>query len=199
MSHFIGIVFGYGYAEILERYYEGNEVEPYLIYTREEAIIQAKKDIQSLIEYYEKEIQEGNNVDLYTSKIEEFKKFTDEDYFKYTAEGYIIKEGDVYSCYNPESKWDWYNDAGGRWGDYLPLLNGDRASQAYSCEIDWDEIKTPFCFVDEEGEWHEVGEMGWWGITHNEKERDAWESEFREYINTIKHSDILVTAVDFHI
>jgi hypothetical protein len=33
-----------------------------------------------------------------------------------------------------------------------------------------------FCFfaVVKDGKWYERGEMGWWGIVHDEKNRDRW-------------------------
>ena len=72
--------------------------------------------------------------------------------------------------YNPNSKWDWYS-IGGRWGGFLPLKELDSegnhltTNEALVEEIDWEYLLNeqfpPFCYVDENGEWFEKGEMGW--------------------------------------
>ena len=41
--------------------------------------------------------------------------------------------------------------------------------------------------------------MGWFAMVDNEKEEANWEAEFRNYVKTIKDTDILVTQIDFHI
>ena len=111
------------------------------------------------------------------------------------------------STYNPNAKWDWYC-VGGRWSGFLVLKERQEdgsiieVNEAYFNEIDWDYMKEwnriPFCFVDEDGEWYEKGEMGWFAITTNEMAEDTWRATFEEYINTVE-DDCLVTVVDFHI
>ena len=44
MSHFIGLCFGYCWKENLEKYDENIRVEPYVEYTKEEAIDEVKLD-----------------------------------------------------------------------------------------------------------------------------------------------------------
>lgn len=69
-------------------------------------------------------------------------------------------------------------------------------------EIDWNAMKensrVPFCYVTCGGDWVESAEMGWFGMTSNEKDRDKWDSEFWEYIDTLR-DDTPVTVIDFHI
>lgn len=46
--------------------------------------------------------------------------------------------------------------------------------------------------------WYEQGEMGWWGISSNEKDQDKWNEEFNELIESIP-DDTLLTIVDCHV
>lgn len=64
-------------------------------------------------------------------------------------------------------------------------------------EVDWKE-STPFAFIAPNGEWHEKGEMGWWAIITNEKGEKDWETEFKEFIDSLDE-DTVVTVVDCHI
>jgi len=47
-----------------------------------------------------------------------------------------------------------------------------------------------------EGKWYARGEMGWWGISSDEK--DDWDEKFFEMLNEIPE-DTLLTVVDCHI
>lgn len=181
MSHFVGLCFGEDFEYNLERYYEGNDVEEYVDYTKEEAIAEIKKDRPDI---------------------------SDEEAWEYVKEswGYTINEKDeLVNTYNPESKWDWYC-VGGRWSNYLPMAEFDENDNVYYQdiatvgEVDWEQYKkehnAPFCFVDLDGEWHECAHMGWWGMTSDDNEN--WENEFWEYVNSLPE-DTVITTVDFHI
>lgn len=48
------------------------------------------------------------------------------------------------------------------------------------------------------GQWHERGNMGWWGIVSNEKEAKTWEDEFMALWDSLP-DDTLLTVVDCHI
>jgi hypothetical protein len=56
----------------------------------------------------------------------------------------------------------------------------------------------PFAFVDNDGVWHQKADMGWWGMTSNEKDLDEWEKEFTDWFNSLP-DDTEITAVDCHI
>lgn len=216
MSHFIGLCFGYDWKENLEKYYEHFEADPYVKYTKEEAIDKVKLDHAH---NYEKALEvlsdpeTPSKVRLYYEKIIESGLFISwEDAWKKAKEwGYKVDEENecLLSTHNPDSKWDWY-EIGGRWSGYLPLIyldsEGNRiyVDSAMSSDIDWDYMfeknYIPFCYVDDLGEWHEKGEMGYWAMVSNEKETEDWKNEFKNYINSyIKIIDCQVTAVDFHI
>lgn len=46
--------------------------------------------------------------------------------------------------------------------------------------------------------WYEQGEMGWWGIVSNEVDRDEWDIQFRNLVDSLD-PDSEVTVVDCHI
>ena len=57
-------------------------------------------------------------------------------------------------------------------------------------------ILIPYAMIGVDGVWHEKGEMGWFGVSSNEK--DDWNSIFMEYFNSVP-DDTLLTLVDCHI
>lgn len=63
------------------------------------------------------------------------------------------------------------------------------------------ELPTPFAFIDTDGEWHEKGKMGWFGISSDEKERIAWVKEWSEALNSLNSElfDYRVVVTDLHI
>lgn len=212
MSHFVGLCFGDFWEESLEYYNENIEVDRYIVHTKEEAIDICKKEHA---ERYEKALETLSNPEI----SEEVKKYSEQiierglflswdDAWKIVKEwGYKLdEEENLTSTYNPNSKWDWYV-IGGRWDGYLILKETDdsnehlTSNQAYASEIDWDLMldnnHIPYCFVDDNGYWNEVGQMGWFGVSFNEKDKDIWKQEFKNYISSIP--DYLVTVVDFHI
>ena len=107
-----------------------------------------------------------------------------------------------WSTYNPDSKWDWY-DPMGRWSGFIKTKSEEFVNEATFGEIDFTDDESecfsfnnpPFCVVID-GEWHEKGQMGWWGISTGDKEN--WGDEFTELIANIP-SDSEVYNIDFHI
>ena len=97
MSHYTVAVIHRGNQnvdELLAPYSENLEVEPYIWKTREEAIAYVRK-------YYETE------------------GLTDDECWEMLTEDYEADEnGNLYTTYNPKSKWDWYC-IGGRFGGTL--------------------------------------------------------------------------------
>lgn len=213
MSHFIGLCFGESWEGMLDQYYEGLEVEEYIAYTKEEAIDIVK---QNRATAYERAVEALNKPDLSSEARINYEKIIDSGLFisyndawkEVQSWGYQLdEEENLLSTYNPYSKWDWYCE-GGRWDGFIHLKekdeNGDplRVNQALFKEIDWDYMLKnnciPFNYVTEEGDWYEKGEMGWWGMTINEMDKDSWDNEFKSYLKLVD-DDCLVTAVDFHI
>lgn len=55
----------------------------------------------------------------------------------------------------------------------------------------------PFAVV-KDGEWHEQGTMGWWGMARHEKDRDVWNREVENLIKRVP-DDTLLSMYDCHI
>lgn len=60
-----------------------------------------------------------------------------------------------------------------------------------------DKFPTTYAVV-KDGKWYEKGEMGWWGISTNEKSDSEWDTEFKKLIDDLP-DDTLLTIVDCHI
>lgn len=65
------------------------------------------------------------------------------------------------------------------------------ASAAYNRAL------TPFAFV-KDGEWVESGEMGWFGMSRNDKDSDDWNAEFTKMFDALPE-DTVITVVDCHV
>lgn len=194
MSHFVGLVFGSNVEELLNPYSEDLRVEPYIELTKEEAIQKAKKDVEWILEH-------PNNPSIDVARSIK----TDEQFYEFAQRFGVEKideNGNFLTTYNPNSKWDWWV-MGGRWTGYLPTMYGQHSNSCSVSEVNWskffeDNPLGPFCFITEDGEWHETARMGWWGMTSNDKEKKAWREEFESYLKSVD-PDTKITAIDFHI
>ena len=52
--------------------------------------------------------------------------------------------------------------------------------------------------VLKDGKWYERGQMGWFGISSNEKDPEEWSSNFYKLIDSLPE-DTRLTIVDCHI
>ena len=55
-----------------------------------------------------------------------------------------------------------------------------------------------YAFVDRNGDWNASGDMGWFGISSNDKPERAWNDELQTHMNEVQDDDYLA-AVDCHI
>lgn len=218
--------------ELLAPYSENIEVDPYLKMTKEEVIKYVRENY--------------SNVD----------ELSDEECWKKYVDGWGIgadlvdSDGNIYTTYNPKSKWDWWS-YGGRFsgklkrkttGDYydiLPIKDIDFSpnKEAYEDSIKWwedcfenklskeeqpfrlyrDEYYlnryknketfaksratfSTFSVVTPDGEWHEPGQMGWFGISTETDE------DYRDWVNNYQKNFIdpfidgfMMSIVDCHI
>lgn len=186
MSHFNVAVFSYhpeDVEELLAPYNEQTEDEEYLEFEK------AYESIEGIRAEYELSKQDGEGFDA----------------FVYRWYGYIYnKELDAYGFYsNPNAKWDWW-EIGGRWHNELRLKQGERCDQAQVRDVDFsrdaeaDTAFTCWAFLTPDGEWHEQGQMGWFGVGDDTKESRA---RFTlELESMLKSSpDLWITIVDCHI
>ena len=218
---------------LLAPYDENIEVEPYIEYTRQQAIEHARK-----------------------YRANRLKDASDEECWKDVAEDYepdrVDADGNLWSTYNPKSKWDWWS-YGGRWSGELITKSGEYLDECLVKEIDttlnkveyrnalrfWDvyvdkkplepgetedqyrtfykesyfkdryldretyaKCQATFCtraVVTPDGEWHEAGEMGWFGCSSEtgEEWRD-WVDHYKErFIDP--YLDMTITMIDCHI
>jgi hypothetical protein len=126
-------------------------------------------------------------------------------------------DGDWGFYRNPNAKWDWFM-LGGRWQGKLRLHAGrsgksgecswtndgepedpNAFDQAEAGDIDWAATRqelTPFAVL-KDGEWHEQGEMGWWGQVRDPKADAAWETEVDALLKDLP-PETLVSVYDCH-
>ena len=142
MSHFSVAVFteynGKSLDELLAPYDESIVMAPYIKYTREEAIAKERKEIDEyakgryaeFLKDPEKYKEKHNNQDHLNYIENEFPKklnWTDEECFEHAKiwfdEDMIDENGNLWSTYNPNSKWDWYS-IGGRFPGKLKAKDG---------------------------------------------------------------------------
>lgn len=116
--------------------------------------------------------------------------------------GYCKVNGRYGYMSNPNAKYDWYSE-GGRWSGYLTNKEGKTTDCELLTKVDWDKTDIPFCFVNDNGEWIEKGQMGWFAMVANEKKKETWDEEFKSYVQSLLNdeqaSEIKVYAIDYHI
>lgn len=114
------------------------------------------------------------------------------------------------STSNEKARFDWYR-IGGRWDGVMCALpeiddreggfnfgDGYETLERNSCLASEIKMKnTAFAVLTPDGEWHERGDMGWWGMVNGEKDKDVWEKEFRALLK--KWKNCTAVSVDVHI
>ena len=224
MSHFIGLVFvnteESNLDVLLEPYDEQTDNEQYLEFTDCTDEIQEKFD--NLPDKDER-LDENGKPWPYLCDKEHYPTFESlaEDWF-----GYRKNADGIYGyTNNPDAKWDWYA-IGNRWDGYLYDKNGKEYNRLPFDDVDWEKMfkkveetytnykgeeetyissHIPFCLVTTDGDWHERGEMGWFGMSYGDKDQDVWDDEVKTYVKHLaekpeeERKAIVVFAVDFHI
>ena len=213
MSHFIGLVFvntmESGLDMMLEPYDEQTQDEDYIVF--EDCTDSIQEKFNSLPDKDER-LDENGNPWPYPCDKEHYPTFESlaEDWFGYTKNA----DGIYGYSHNPDAKWDWYA-IGNRWNGYIIGKDGGNHNSLDFDKVDWDKMfvpedgdtwnRIPFCLVDTDGTWHEKGEMGWFGMSFDDKDEDVWGSEVKTYIQQLtelpeeEREAIVVYAVDFHI
>lgn len=86
------------------------------------------------------------------------------------------------------------------WGEML-YLKGETLDEykARKGATDMDRYMChTYAFVDRNGDWTGSGDMGWFGISSNDKDERAWNDEIQKLMNEAKDDDFLA-IVDCHI
>ena len=61
-------------------------------------------------------------------------------------------------------------------------------------------IFLPYAYLTPDGEWHETGRMGWWGVDNATAEsRETYRESFEAYLEEARAQNLLITIVDCHI
>ena len=185
--HFVGLAFGENVWYNLDLYDQSREVEPWKAYNCDEGLEEFENLKNKIHEYgMESHYKEVDSLETDEQKLEFFADW----------EGYeYVNERGLYSTYNPYAKWDWYSH-GGRFEGWLQTKDGLSVSSAEVGEIDWDKTLSPYCYIDESGEWYEQEEE-LWSTEQSEEKHKKWNQQFREYIDSLDE-DTLVTVIDFH-
>lgn len=215
MSHFLVTVFhspnGRNVEDLLAPYDESIEMPRYIRYTKAQAIENQRQDYINYLnsplykkylsdpEKYKSECRNDAHI-KYLESFPEKLKYTDEqlyeEYAKFWEEDCIDEEGNLWSTYNPNSKWDWYS-IGGRWNGVLKTKDGKNTNEALISEVDWDK-SIPFAYITPKGLWKEKGEMLWFGMTANEISQEEWNKQFLSFVDSLPKNTI-ATIVDCHI
>lgn len=134
--------------ELLSPYSENISVAPYIRYTREEAINYARRNYTG---YGDK-----SDDDCWSAVAKVFDMNCDDD-------------GNIYSTYNPKSKWNRYSEI-------------DEFTIDASRRVPIDDIFFPtYAVVLPDGEWYAPGEVGWFGMsTETGEEYLKWENEYND-------------------
>jgi len=150
MSHFAVLVIGDNVEKQLEKFDENIEMEPYVKYTKEQAIEKERQDILAYKErYYDKfmadpeayaaDCTNENHLEYLRNEFPKKLNFTDEELYQEAIEyeENLGPNGEIMSTYNPNSKWDWYQ-TGGRYAGRIILKEGVQKEEDPEFSWGWD-------------------------------------------------------------
>ncbi len=153
-------------ADLLAPYSELLEVEPYIWLSREDAIAYARK-------HYDMGRKHDKTCWEFMAKDHQ----TDED-------------GNIYTDYNPNSKWDYWGDI-----DTCKVKHLKKKKKGQSVR----EWMPTYAVVTADGTWHSPGDVGWFGSsTESDEQWEEWEKNYNRFFEKVD-PDYYVTIVDCHI
>ena len=176
--------------------------------------------LQDPAKYIEEAKHNPAHIEYITKKFPEILTKLDDEEFLYkeaTEWETLDDDGNIVSTYNPKSKWDWYV-VGGRWTgrvmNWTDTVHHEavKYSERYT-EPAWDEkvggvdylqkkdleqFSGTFAMLTADGEWHEKGSMGWFGMVSDEKPQEEWDVKQKQMVEDVADEDWLV-VVDVHI
>jgi hypothetical protein len=126
MSHFTVLVIGEDVEGQLAPFDENLEVNPYVIHNKRNAAKELAAEVQKYYEYTHGKNKKNYNQVSCKEQLKKYQKMTPEEYWqqlvKYEDKD-NVRNGCIYSTYNPQSKWDWYS-MGGRWMGFFKAKIG---------------------------------------------------------------------------
>ena len=177
---------------------EDIKVAPYVCYTLEKAKLALESEIRHFTRIIESH-NEAFDVKRCQQALDELELMTPEQRYAEYLRGHthFNAKGEPLSRYNPAGKWDWYV-IGGRWNGWLhdrdcksSKLNDNVATVEHVIARE----RYPFALVTPTGEWFEQGQMGWFGVVVDGKDRLDWHTEANAILrNYLDHSMVLVDA-----
>jgi len=221
--HFNLMIIGDEPEDQLEDFDENKRVERYVEKTKVQLIEEEKKGIlKRKILYYDKYLEDPekfledhkdnkNFTNYYSVEFPKILKQTDEELYQNAIRYYddIGPDGEIYSTYNPKSKWDWY-EIGGRWKNMInkkrkiekidyesdPFgeedAGGQSVNQALLKDIEnFEELKT--YAVLKNGEWYEKD-----NDPTNLKRAEEWDDVVKDLKKDLPE-DTLISIYDCHI
>jgi len=126
----------------LAKFDENKEMPRYVEYTREQAIEKSRREVEeyrngTYAEYladpvkYAKGVSNEKHLEYLRTGFPQRLEWTDEQHYENVASWYDDEnkdaEGNLYSTYNPHSKWDWWV-IGGRWEQTYRERQGEKIS-----------------------------------------------------------------------
>lgn len=258
MSHYTVAVFtergGSSVEELLAPFDENIRVPRYLDQTKAQVIAEGRARVEKRKRQYEQflnkkaeEQERDPNCHFFRNEFPEWVDCTDEKIYQheilwYNKDMIDPETGDVYSTYNPNSKWDWYS-VGGRWGGSLIKKDGSSTNEALVRDLEFEKMRqaelddlepyedylskhvlysreylesiypdektyiekmtefTTFAALTPDGEWHEKGSMGWFGMSSETPDEDtAWHKSYYDaFIKPALENNWTITLVDCHI
>lgn len=193
----------YTVDELMAKYDERLAVPPYIKKTKQQLIDERRKDLElvremindgvdNVCEKYKDEYTEEwlrhmykENKDLVDAPDDKvFRSIKKE--LKDMFEAKFDKDGNLLSTYNPEARYDYYQI---QFVENLSELK----------EL-FDHDGGPCCFVDTEGNWHELGRVGWFASIENPKDDEVWDKEVNDYIESqLSNKNVKAFVLDCHI
>lgn len=171
-------------------------------------------------EAYAEGVRNPNHMEyLRTGFPEKLTHLDDDDWLykqaiRWVEEDELDEDGNITSTYNPKSKWDWWT-IGGRWSGFFNAtslgmqkdeffggeyeeFDADGVDTILACNLKVNSLRTPYAFVDLDGNWEEKGEMGWFGMSYGEMPQGDWDATYRRFVESLDPGTVLV-LVDAHI
>ena len=129
-----------------------------------------------------------------------YESYLGDDKKRLLSAGLLNEAGDLYETFNPDAKWDWYQ-IGGRWQGSLILKQGKTGFKGTPSLLTEPSEHYDGAYVRDDGEWHAVGEMGWFGFSSESPAvRRKWEQEYhKRFLEPAQENDWYMVIVDCHI
>ncbi len=186
MSHFAVLVIGDNIDEQLAKFDENLDTPRYVKYTKEQLIAEKRKEIEDYKnttyakyladpEGYAADCTNENHLEYLKNDFPKKLEMTDEELYaegtKWYEEDEIGPEGEVYSTYNPNSKWDWY-EIGGRYAGRLILKEGVEKEADPNFSWGWDTDGIEEVLKEPRVDTALVGNIDWTKMHHVQSKYD---------------------------